>query len=203
VLHHADDAVIHVENARYLAAHIRGARLIIPEGRDHAFFFEGTPELHEALAWLVDRESRSPAERFLSTVLVIEGQVDDCLDEVDAVAATYRGVKAAPRGYCFDGPARAIECAHTLIARCARGGGLGIGVHTGELFRSTTGLDGSGLEIARRIAGLCAPGEVVASGIVRDLLYGAGLCFEEYSELALSPGHMMPVLRSIPPVRKR
>jgi pimeloyl-ACP methyl ester carboxylesterase/DNA-binding winged helix-turn-helix (wHTH) protein len=53
VLHHRHDAVIGVGNARYLATHIPGARLMEIDGADHLFLFEGADHFDEALRWLL------------------------------------------------------------------------------------------------------------------------------------------------------
>jgi len=57
VLHAGGDRVTSVENGRYLAAHIPGARLRELEGDDHAFLFAGQPLVVEAVAELLAEEN--------------------------------------------------------------------------------------------------------------------------------------------------
>jgi len=53
------------------------------------------------------------------------------------------------------------------------------GVHTGEVDRIGHDIAGIAVHIAARIAALAGPGEVFASGTVRDLVAGSGLVFED------------------------
>jgi class 3 adenylate cyclase/alpha-beta hydrolase superfamily lysophospholipase len=80
----------------------------------------------------------------------------------------------------FDGPARAVRCA------CAISGGvrdLGIevraGLHTGECELIEGKMSGIAVHIGARVASLAAPGEVLVSRTVKDLVAGSGLEFEE------------------------
>ena len=80
----------------------------------------------------------------------------------------------------FDGPGRAIECAlavaHEMLAL-----GLEIraGVHTGECERLDGKLAGIAVAVGARIASTAAPGEVLVSGTVQDLVAGSRLTFED------------------------
>jgi class 3 adenylate cyclase len=53
------------------------------------------------------------------------------------------------------------------------------GVHTGECELAGEKLTGIAAHIGARVAGLAAPGEVLVSQTVRDLVAGSGLVFEE------------------------
>jgi class 3 adenylate cyclase len=94
----------------------------------------------------------------------------------------FRGVEVDTAGdgflATFDGPARAIHCAHE-IERVVRQLGLEVraGVHTGEVERVGNDVAGIAVHIGARIAGLAGPGEVLVSGTVRDLVAGSGLAF--------------------------
>jgi class 3 adenylate cyclase len=81
----------------------------------------------------------------------------------------------------FDGPARAIRCAASLV----RSGALRAGVHTGECEVATAGLRGAPVELARSIAARATPGEVLVSSTVRDLVAGSGLSFAERGTIPL------------------
>jgi class 3 adenylate cyclase len=80
----------------------------------------------------------------------------------------------------FDGPARAIRCAGAirdavhqldLAVRC--------GLHTGECERVGDDLAGIAVHIGARVAGHAAPGEVLVSQTVRDLVAGSGILLED------------------------
>jgi class 3 adenylate cyclase len=83
----------------------------------------------------------------------------------------------------FDGPARAIRCAHAIVA-AARGLGLAVraGLHTGEVELRGGDVSGLAVHIGARIGALAGAGELLVSGTVRDLVVGSGLEFEERGE---------------------
>ena len=80
----------------------------------------------------------------------------------------------------FDGPARAVRCA-AAIRESVRPLGLALraGVHTGECELHHDEIRGITVHIGARIVALAAPGEVLVSGTVRDLVGGSGLVFED------------------------
>ena len=83
----------------------------------------------------------------------------------------------------FDGPARAIRCALALPdATKALGIDLHLGLHTGECEVRGDDLGGLAVHIAARIGSLAAPGEVLVSGTVKDLVVGSGIEFTERGE---------------------
>ena len=95
----------------------------------------------------------------------------------------YRGREVKETGdgsiALFDGPARAVECAAS-IARRVRSVGVEIrcGLHTGEVELVPDDVRGVAVHLAQRIMGLAGPGDVLISGVTRDLLAGSGLRFE-------------------------
>ena len=91
--------------------------------------------------------------------------------------ARYRGteVKSLGDGFLatFDGPARAVRCA-CAIAEAV--GPLHIrvrsGLHTGEIELVDNDVKGIAVHIAARVSALAAPGEVLVSRTVKDLVAG-------------------------------
>jgi class 3 adenylate cyclase len=81
---------------------------------------------------------------------------------------------------CFDDPARAVRCA-LAIAAAVRPLGLEIraGVHTGDCYLEGDEISGIALHIGARIAALAAPGEVLVSSTVKDLVVGSDLDFDD------------------------
>jgi len=86
----------------------------------------------------------------------------------------------------FDGPARAIRCARDICRDVKR---LGIdvrtGLHTGEIELIGDDIGGIAVHIAARIMSLAAPGEVLVSSTVKDLVVGSDLTFEDRGTTAL------------------
>jgi adenylate cyclase len=61
-----------------------------------------------------------------------------------------------------------------------------IGLHAGDVLSEGTNVYGGAVNIASRICGLCAPGEILVSATVRDLARtSAGVTFEYRGEQTL------------------
>ena len=91
----------------------------------------------------------------------------------------------------FDGPARAVQCASAVAL--ASGLPLRAGVHIGELDPAAT--NGHGREYQPPARQAAAPGEVLVSRTIVDLVPGSGLQFDERGTVrpagddAGDPGH--------------
>ena len=83
----------------------------------------------------------------------------------------------------FDGPARAVLCALAII-RCVHDLGIQIraGVHTGEVLLEGEAVRGVAVHVGARVAALASPSRVLVSQIVKDLVAGSGLTFEDAGE---------------------
>jgi class 3 adenylate cyclase len=202
VLHRTGDRFVPVEAARYLAGHVPGAHLVELEGDDH-FTFAGDQD-----AWLDEvREfvtgSRRPVdrERMLATVLFTDlvdstGQASrlgdrrwrELLDEHDLISqrlvAGHDGhlVKGTGDGILgwFDGPGRAVRCAVQLRDELGRVGlTCRAGLHSGEIERRADDIGGIAVHIAARVEAKAAPGEVLVSRTVKDLVVGSRIEFAD------------------------
>jgi class 3 adenylate cyclase len=98
--------------------------------------------------------------------------------------ARFRGkeIKTLGDGFLatFDGPARGIRCAEA-IRDSVRGLGLEVrsGLHTGEIEILPNDVGGIAVHVAARVAQLAGAGEVLTSSVVKDLVAGSGLSFED------------------------
>jgi class 3 adenylate cyclase len=82
----------------------------------------------------------------------------------------------------FDGPSRALQCAHTLRARCAANRiDLHCGLHTSEIERAQGEITGVAVDVARELMTAAKSGEVIATAVLRDLAAGTGLGFTEHA----------------------
>ncbi len=202
VLHRTDDSVVPIENARYLAERIPGARYVEVRGGDH-FVWAGNwdavaDEIEEFLTG-----SRRPAktDRVLATVLFtdIVGSTQraselgdhrwsELLDRHDAmverILKNFGGkmIKTIGDGLLatFDGPARAIRCA-VAIRDAAEQLGVPVraGLHAGEVELRGDDVGGIAVHIGARIAAVAGAKEVLVSSTVKDLVAGSGLRFED------------------------
>jgi class 3 adenylate cyclase len=83
----------------------------------------------------------------------------------------------------FTGPGQGVRCAEQVIVD-ARDLGLDvrIGLHTGEVERSSDDVAGLAVHLAARIMGRAEPGEILVSRTVRDLVIGSELTFSDRGE---------------------
>jgi class 3 adenylate cyclase len=202
ILHRTAEQVIDVANARYMAEHIPGAKLVELAGIDHNYLTgDRDALLDEVEEFLTGARHVHEPERVLATVLFadIVGSTERAAALGDhswrelleafyakarAVLQQYRGreINTSGDGFLatFDGPARAIRCAGA-IRDTVRPLGLEVrcGLHTGECELVGNDIAGIAVHIGARVAGLAGPGEVLVSQTVRDLVAGSGLAFEE------------------------
>jgi class 3 adenylate cyclase len=201
VVHRVDDPIVAIENARYLAAHIPEAKLVELPGDDHLVFVGDTDRLVDEIEeFLTGHRSEPSPNRILATVLFTDivdatrrvSELGDqrwrqILDRHDDLVRDQlrrfggREVKAIGDGFlaAFEGPARAVRCAQTIVRRAATGIGLEVraGVHTGECDARGDDLTGITVHVGSRMCELAAPGEVLVTSTVRDLVWGSGLEF--------------------------
>lgn len=224
VLHRVGDRMISVDQGRYLAATIPGARLVELPGEDHLpFAGDLDAVLGEIEEFLVGGRDATESERALATILFtdIVGSTEKAaelgdlgwrqlLERHDAAVrrqlSLHRGreVKTMGDGFLatFDGPARAIRCASAVREEVA---GLGIevraGIHTGEVELIGDDVGGMAVNIGARIGALADPGEVLVSSTVRELVVGSGLEFEErgIEKLKGAPGEWRLYAIDAPP----
>jgi class 3 adenylate cyclase len=204
VIHSRDNVFIPSEMGRYLAEHIRGAKFVDVAGGDTGITPANVLLLDEVEEFLTGERTHVDIERILTTVLFtdIVGSTElaaslgdrrwrALLDDHDRVVRDqlrrFRGreVKTTGDGFVasFDGPARAIRCAQG-IGEVTRRLGVQVrtGLHTGECEVRDNDLGGLAVHIAARVGARAAPGEVLVSGTVKDLVVGSGIDFQDRGE---------------------
>jgi len=210
VLHRVGDRDTNVEEGRWIASRIPGARFVELPGDDHLPWVGDTDGLLDVVEEFLTGVRPAPeadADRVLATVLFtdIVGSTERAAALGDRAWARlleqhhevvrrelgrFRGreVDTAGDGFLawFDGPARAVRCA-LAAAAAVRSLGLELraGVHTGECELVGDSLRGIAVHTGARIAAEAAPGEVLVSRTVTDLVAGSGLVFEQRKDVEL------------------
>ncbi len=214
VLQRAGDLVIDVNEGRYLAEHIQGARYRELPGDDHLpMAGDAESVIREIEAFVADLpEATAESDTVLATVLFTDlvgstataAELGDRRwrellerhhEAVRRQLGRFRGheVDTAGDGFfaTFDGPARAIRCACAVTQAV---GELGLevraGLHTGECELLADKVAGIAVSIGARVAARAAPGEVLVSSTVKDLVAGSGIQFADrgVAELKGVPG---------------
>jgi class 3 adenylate cyclase len=203
VLNVNDSPFVPLALARYLADHIDGATFTeIPGG--NLLVDTDNVVADEVAEFLTGHRPLFKVERILATVLFTDivgstAQAASLGDQrwrslLDAHDKTvreqlkrFRGTEINTTGdgfvASFDGPGRAIGCALAITEATGKlGVELRVGLHTGECEVRGDDLGGLAVHIAARVGALAAPGEVLVSGTVKDLVVGSGIEFGDRGE---------------------
>ena len=202
ILHREGDRVVGTGDARYLAEQIPSAMLVLLAGDDHLPWVGDQDAVLDEVEECLTGIRRGPAlDRVLATVLFTDivdstkkaaelgdtkwkGLLHAHDERVRTELARFRGVEVKTTGdgflASFDGPARAVGCAHAIVDG-VRNLGIEIraGCHTGEVELLDGDLGGIAVHIGARVAALAGAGEVLVSSTVKDLVVGSGLTFDD------------------------
>jgi class 3 adenylate cyclase len=199
VFHRTGDLDSRVEEGRYIADRIPGARFVELPGDVHVPWVDMDPMLDEVEEFLTGTRPTPPSSRVLATLLFTDivgstqmvrelgdhawsGLLAGHHSAVRRELARHSGeeIDTAGDGFLalFDGPARAIRAA-LAIRDAVRGIGVEIraGLHTGEVERTGDEVRGIAVHLAARSLGVASSGEVLVSQTTHDLVEGSGLQF--------------------------
>jgi class 3 adenylate cyclase len=195
-----DGAYIYSGNARFIADAIPGARLVEVAADSHSSgnlgayvadtreFLTGAPEMEESDRVLCTLLFTDIVASTQTAAAMGDRRWRELLDEHDRsfrlTLERHRGheVNTTGDGFVatFDGPARAIRCAKTLV-EAAKGLGFEIraGVHTGECELRGKDVGGIAVHVAARVMSEAGASEVLVSSTVKDLVAGSGIMFDD------------------------
>jgi class 3 adenylate cyclase/pimeloyl-ACP methyl ester carboxylesterase len=202
VIARAGNATFPAHHSRYLADHIAGAKYAEFPGADlHLFIGDSDPILDTIEEFVTGTRPLPSPDRFLGTVLFVDvvgstqlaaaigdspftERLSDFIQLLRRQLDRYQGrlVDTAGDGALavFDSPARAIACAEA-VRDSVRALGLQVraGLHTGEMEHGPAGqIRGIAVHTGARVAALAAPGEVLVSRTIRDLVAGSPIRLE-------------------------
>jgi pimeloyl-ACP methyl ester carboxylesterase len=200
IVHRTGDRDAHIEEGRWIATQIPGARFVELPGEDHIPWVGDADGLLDVVEeFFTGAPAVTSAERQLTSLLFTDlvdstgrlSQVGDrawrdTLDrhhrDVRRQLVRYRGreLDTAGDGFLasFDGPGRAIHAAIAIRDGADRDGlAVRAGVHTGEVEIHGPKFAGIAVHVGARIAAMAGPGEILVSRTVRDLVAGSGLIF--------------------------
>ncbi|HEV8370778.1 MAG TPA: alpha/beta fold hydrolase [Pyrinomonadaceae bacterium] len=202
VIHRTGDLCLKVEEGRYVANQIPGARFVELPGDDHLpFVGDQDTMLDEVEEFLTGVRHRPEPDTVLATVLYI--RIVDADEQVKRLGSEgwndllrrlrshihkeiewFRGREVDMDNdrplAIFDGPARAVRAASAIKEYASR---LNIpmraGLHTGECEMVDGKVTGMATEVCLEIANHAGPDEVLVSNTVKDLVAGSGIRFVE------------------------
>jgi pimeloyl-ACP methyl ester carboxylesterase len=201
-LYKTNDTDVRLEEGRWIASRIPGAKFVEIPGADHLLNAAGADQVLDEIEEFVTGYRIGPrSERALATVLFVDivGSTEmaarlgdqswrELLERYQAVVGAevtrFRGRVIGWEGdgmlATFDGPARAINAARSTIeAVQALGISVRSGLHTGEVEIVGDDVAGLAVHIGARVAALARPDEVLVSRTVKDLVAGSGIRFDD------------------------
>lgn len=208
ILHRTGDLDSSVEEGRFMAEQIPGARFVELSGEDHVPSIDPDQILDPIEEFLTGMVTPQADGRRLVTVLFVDvvnstgraarigdkdwsNEIDLFLQDARKQIALFGGefIKSTGDGFLavFDGPARAVRCARRLCesGQVLAGENIRCGLHTAEVEFLSDDLAGIGVHIAARIVEAAHPNEVWVSRTVKDLLAGSGIKLEGRGEFQL------------------
>jgi class 3 adenylate cyclase/alpha-beta hydrolase superfamily lysophospholipase len=213
IAHRIGDRNIRIQQARYMAERIPGAKFVELPGDDHmAWYGDVDALLGEVEEFLTGVRHEPEPDRVLATILFTDivdatEKASEMGDQKWSMLLTrhhdlireelnrFRGreIDTAGDGFfaTFDGPARAINCAKAVRDAVTKLGlTVRIGLHTGECEVMDGKISGIAVHIGSRVVNHAAPGEILVTSTVKDLVAGSGLSFVDRSvhELKGVPG---------------
>ena len=212
ILHAVDDQICHVENARFLARTVRGARYLELPGGDHVPWFDPDFTIDEIREFLTGRREAAKPDRVLATVLftdlvdstaiatelgdrrwrdLLATHQQDVRRQLDRFGG--REIDTAGDGFfaTFDGPAKAIRCARAIVdAAASTAVQVRAGLHIGEVETLGDKVAGVAVHIGARVMARAGGGEILVSSTVKDIVAGSGVSFADrgVTELKGVPG---------------
>ena len=199
VIHRTEDQCLKVEEGRFVAERIPGARFVELPGQDHLpFVGDQDAIVDEVEEFLTGVRHHAEPDTVLATVLVVRlvGPKEDVLRRLHAYIAKeidwFRGREIDIADHrllaIFDGPARAIRCASAITEYASRlGVETSVGLHTGECEIVDGKVAGVAVQMCACVAEEAATGEVLVSSTVKDLVAGSGINLEDRG-LRILPG---------------
>jgi len=214
VLHREQVAYLTIDQGRYLADRIPGARFEMVPGRDGGLFAEPNTEVIRHIEKFLGTLPTTAPDRALAAVLftdIVDSTAKaaalgdrhwrNLIESHEAIARTlidqHRGrlVKMTGDGVLatFDGPGRAIQCAFAMRGALeALGVQIRAGLHTAEVELMGQDIGGIAVHIAARVLDRAQAGELLASAAVPLLVAGSDIAFEDRGEHELKgvPGSL-------------
>ena len=186
-----------LEEARYIADRIPGAKLVTVPGRDYLPWIGDVDSIVAEVGKFVT--GAAPVQKPASVLLTVlftdivdstkraaelgDNRWRELLERHNALVRRQideysgREIDRAGDGFLttFDGPARAIRCAQAIVTSAAQEGlEIRAGVRSGEVELLEQGLGGIAVHVGARVASVAAPSEVLVTTTVRDLVAGWG-----------------------------
>ncbi len=195
MLQRRDDIDVKIEEGRFIANRIKGAKFVEFEGNDHLFWVGNTQEvLDEMIPFIKDEKPVKVYEEKLFTILAarIDGNqeyVRNHRDFVSRLVKQYRGNIVQFRGQSFiatfEGPSKAVHCAIDMVEGIQNvNAKLAAGIHIKEAaVNEAHFITGYTQGFVETILKYAQTDQILITQTVKHLLSGAGLSIKEFKSI--------------------
>jgi len=189
------DIDVKIEEGRFIAERIEGAKFVELKGSDHLFWAGNTQEvLEEIKAFVLNLPPKINYEKQLVTVVAarlipLQAVNNNNQDYIEQFVAHYRGkiVHYYHQTFIatFEGPSKAVHCSVDLLAISKQlDAQLAIGIHIKEcVVDGSHPISSEARSIIEAILEQTKPDQVIVTQTIKHLLSGAGLNFTPYKTI--------------------
>ena len=193
ILQRTHDIDVKIEEGRFIAERILGAKFVELEGNDHLFWAGDTEVvLEEMKAFILSVKPELVNEKKLYTVMV--GSIDtgetltvDYLNLIQKHIKNYKGsiIEYSEKSFTvtFEGPSRAIDCGTSIIkAIVNRNTEISLGIDIKEC--SMKHCIGEEIEdLIEAVSEKSKPNQIIITQTVKNLLVGSSVCISPYKAI--------------------
>ncbi|SMG13633.1 Pimeloyl-ACP methyl ester carboxylesterase [Marivirga sericea] len=195
LMQRTEDIDVKIEEGRFIAERIEGAKFVEFEGEDHLFWAGNTKEiLAEMKAFMLQVEPQRDYEKQLYTIVsarILSQQAPNskCKEQVKDLVLQYRGKiiehKEGTLIAIFEGPSKAVHCCMDISATMQKcDTELSLGVHIRESTIAEIGFISEETDrFIESILNLGLPNQILLTQTVKYLLSGAGINFSQYKSV--------------------
>lgn len=183
ILQRTGDIDVKIEEGRFIADRIAGAKFIELEGSDHLFWTGETESvLDEMKSFVLSIKTKPVYEKQLYTIIVgrvLSSETDEFAERIKKYVEKYRGnvVRCDKQSFTatFEGPSKAVHSSMELIHENRRfDTQLAIGILIKEC-QIRHAIDEEIASFAETVLQDAAPGQILLTPTVKNLLVGAGV----------------------------
>jgi AraC-like DNA-binding protein len=186
-----NDIDVKIEEGRFIAERIKGARFVEFDGSDHLFWVGNSREVLEEMKSFITsaRPALNYEERLFTIVaarIISTPDSHDAPELIGRLVTQYRGkiVEYSPNDFTaiFEGPSKGVHCSIDLInALRSANTRLAVGIHIREgAVHETHFVSGKTQSFNESILKHANPDQILITQAVTFLLSGAGINFANY-----------------------
>jgi pimeloyl-ACP methyl ester carboxylesterase/DNA-binding CsgD family transcriptional regulator len=194
IVHRVGDRLVPLSAGRYFAARLPHARFVELPGDDHVYFVSGDLLARTVTSYLQQPDAAPEVRTWIAIILCMAGdgaRLDDAKRDILAShGARFLRQSDSAWTALFDGPSAALRCARQL-RRLGAGRAGGMSLHVGACSVSDGVPVGAAYTRAMDTAFATRSGDIVLTGMLRDILVGADVNVAVHS-LAAGDGDAPP-----------